>query len=222
MVWPMSRPAIASAMRSRTRGRACSRVVRRAARQRRPSRASSGDRNAVESSSSMPFSCITSATAAISASVFFERAARQITESSVRSGMKSEKIFTCLTWPAITASVTPPSLSSGCTLPELAERHPVQRRAARRGGGDELRLGLVLDRDDGDVVALARARRRAPGTETGRCRRSGRCRLVRRLQAQRYSRRATARAFVGPAARDTSGATQDHAALATCRMKSTR
>ena len=52
----------------------------------------------------MPFSCITSATAAISESVFFEVSLR-ITESSVRSGMKSEKIFTCLTWPAITASV---------------------------------------------------------------------------------------------------------------------
>ena len=101
----------------------------------------------------MPFSCITSATAAISESVFFEVSLR-ITESSVRSGMKSEKIFTCLTWPAITASVIDAALSTEMHLAQLPERDPVQRRAARLGGGDEGRLGFVLDGDDGDGAAL--------------------------------------------------------------------
>ena len=40
------------------------------------------------------------------ASVFFDRSLSS-TDSSSRSGMTPEKILTCLTWPAITAWVTP-------------------------------------------------------------------------------------------------------------------
>ena len=58
----------------------------------------------------MPWSRRTSATAEISASVFFDRS-RVSTESSVRSGTMPEKIFTCLTCPAMTACVAPSCLS---------------------------------------------------------------------------------------------------------------
>ena len=52
-----------------------------------------GARNIVESSRSMPWSFMTSATAEISASVF--RALRRLsTDSRVRSGMMAEKILT--------------------------------------------------------------------------------------------------------------------------------
>ena len=64
----------------------------------------------------MPWSRITSATAEISASVFFARS-RVSTESSVRSGTMPEKIFTCFTWPAITACLTPAAFSSLMHLP---------------------------------------------------------------------------------------------------------
>jgi hypothetical protein len=63
----------------------------------------------VESSSSIPSSRITSATAEISASVF-RALSRASTDISVRSGMMPEKIFTCFTWPAITARDTPAAL----------------------------------------------------------------------------------------------------------------
>ena len=54
----------------------------------------------------MPASRMTSATAEISASVF-RAFSRVRTDSSVKSGMMPEKIFTCLTWPAITACEMP-------------------------------------------------------------------------------------------------------------------
>ena len=59
----------------------------------------------------MPFSFITSATAAISASVFFDFSLKS-TDMSVMSGMMLEKIFACFTCPAITACVMPAPFST--------------------------------------------------------------------------------------------------------------
>ena len=101
---------------SRTRNRRAPRSVGARDRSARPSRASSGCRNTVESSSSMPSSRITSATAEISASVL-RALSRVSTDSSVRSGTMPEKILTCLTWPAITAWDTPAALRILMHLP---------------------------------------------------------------------------------------------------------
>ena len=66
--------------------------------------------------------------------------------------MMPEKIFTCLTWPAITAWDTPAALRILMHLPKLPERHPVQLRAgiARR----LLQIGerLLLDGDDRHIM----------------------------------------------------------------------
>ena len=104
IVWPMSSPAMASAMpypnsrspRSSTVG---------ARRVSVPARARSGSRNAVESTSCIPCEPSTSATAEINASVL-RVVSRRSTESRVRSGTMPEKMRVCLTWPAIRARVT--------------------------------------------------------------------------------------------------------------------
>ena len=103
----------------------------------------------------MPWSRSTSATPAISASVFcaFSRIS---TPSSVRSGTMSANSLVCLTCPAITACVTPAAFSRLMHLPELSERDPVQRRRRRPGRQvGEIGKRFFLDGDDGDVVARA-------------------------------------------------------------------
>ena len=96
--------------RARRRRRPCG-SRRRSRRAPRPSArggsgcrllASSGSRNAVEFSSSIPSPRSTSATAEMSASVFLARSLVR-TDSRVRSGMMPEKILACLTCPAMTA-----------------------------------------------------------------------------------------------------------------------
>ena len=64
----------------------------------------------------MPWSRSTSATPAISASVFLAFS-RNSTPISVRSGMMSEKSLVCLTWPAMTAWVTPARFSRSMQVP---------------------------------------------------------------------------------------------------------
>ena len=72
---------------------------------------------------------------------------------------------------------TPASLQDLDAPAELPERDPVDGRApCRAAAGLEVGRRLFLDRDDGDVVAHAARAPRAPGTGTGRCRRSGRAR----------------------------------------------
>ncbi len=83
----------------------------------------------------MPLSRITSAMAAMSASVDLARS-RMSTCISVRSGMMLAKSFACLTWPAITACVTPGLPQELDAAAQLAERHRVQGRAERVGALD--------------------------------------------------------------------------------------
>ena len=96
----------------------------------------------------------TSATAEISASVL-RALSRVSTDSSVRSGMMPEKIFACLTWPAITACGDAGRLQDLDALAELAERHPVEVRARLARRRLEIGKRLLLDGHDGDVVAEA-------------------------------------------------------------------
>ena len=75
---------------------------------------------------------MTSATAEISASVL-RALSRVKTDSSVRSGRIPEKILTCLTCPAMTASRRRPArLQNLDALAKLAERHPVEVGASPR------------------------------------------------------------------------------------------
>ena len=147
--------------------------VRRARASATPAGASSGDRNAVESSRPMPFSCITSATAAMSESVFFEVSLRMHREQR-QVGHEVGEDLHVLDLAGHHRLGDRRRLEHRDHLAQLAERDPVQRRAARLGGGDEGRLGFVLDGDDGDRRGPARARPRGRGTGTGRCRRSAR------------------------------------------------
>ena len=66
-----------------------------------------------------------------------------------------EKILTCLTWPAITACGDAGRLQDLDALAQLAERDPVQVGAGLARRLLEIGERLLLDRDDGDVVAEA-------------------------------------------------------------------
>ena len=94
---------------ARFRGRRrCRRLRTRPARgaSELPPRASSGPRNLVESTSSMPSSSSTRATAPISESVFFD-GSENSNFASRQSGRIELKILLCFTCPAITACFTP-------------------------------------------------------------------------------------------------------------------
>ena len=117
-----------------------------------PGLASRSASSAVESISVMPCSSSTPATAAISASVL-PAGRRRRAASSVGSGTTPPNSLTCLTWPAMTARLTPAPSSVAMHAPSCAELHPGERRAAELAR-ERLELGkrLALDGDDGHVV----------------------------------------------------------------------
>ena len=119
-----------------------------------PAPASSGCRNAVESSSSMPSPRITSATAEISASVL-RAFSRVSTESSVKSGTMPEKIFDVLDLPGHHRLGHAGGFQNLDALAQLAERYPVKVGVRISRGRLEIGKGFFLDRHDGHVVPEA-------------------------------------------------------------------
>ena len=106
---PPSGPGRARRSGGRFRGRRRCRRLRDASGARRvstPGAGTSGPRNLVESTSSMPSSSSTRATAPISESVFFA-GSENSNFASLQSGRIELKILLCFTCPAITACFTP-------------------------------------------------------------------------------------------------------------------
>ena len=103
--------------------------------------------------SSMPLSRSTPATAPMTPSVFRDISLPS-TFAIVQSGMMpSEKIFVCLTWPAMTACDTPAFFSRLMQVPSWPERDPVNLAAGPLRRVGQFGEGLFLRRDDGHVVA---------------------------------------------------------------------
>src|SRR5712664_3013675 len=113
-VCPMSIPAIcrATPIPYAMSSASCSFGARRV---NTPGSGTSGFRKIVESTSRMPSSSSTRATAPISASVFFLGSERS-SFASFQSGRMALKILLCFTCPAITACVTPSCCSSSMVL----------------------------------------------------------------------------------------------------------
>ena len=102
----------------------------------------------------MPSSARTLATAPSSMSVLRVRRLRS-SLARRQSGRMLENIWVCLTWPAMTARVTPAALEGVDEAGELAEREPVDADGGVGGGaGIDLGIGLLLDGGDDDRKAV--------------------------------------------------------------------
>src|SRR5712692_1430416 len=120
-----------------------------------PGSGTSGFRNAVESTSSMPSDWSTRATPPISESVFFT--ASDISSLAMRqSGRMLLKILLCFTCPAITALVTRSSCSRSIALPN-SPRLTQCRRAATRSSSGEASSRTA-------ITAMSMPRLRAPSS----------------------------------------------------------